>query len=74
MPTSGNSGVQKRMASRECIGIPLTWPTAAESMRRMIEPQFSDLLQAGRLWVVGFIFLTAAGSTCVKGIKLMVTA
>ena len=67
LPISRNSGVLKRMASRECIGIPLIRPTATESMRRMVGPQFSDLLQAGHLWVVGF-FLKAAGGTRVQGL------
>jgi hypothetical protein len=36
-------------------------------MRRMVGPQFSDLLQTGHVWVVGFFF-KAAGGTLVQGI------
>ena len=66
LPISRNSGVLKRMASRECIGIPLIRPTATESMRRMVGPQFSDLLQAGRLWVVGYFFKGCWRHSCAR--------
>ena len=51
-----------------CIGIPLIRPTVAESIRRVVGPQFSDLFWPVACGLWDLIFLKAAGGTHVEGV------
>jgi hypothetical protein len=54
--------------SRECIGIPLIRPTAAESIRRVVGPQFSDFFWPVACGLWDFFFFYAAGGTRVQAV------